>query len=238
MSSIVPNFVAGSSRPAVWATGFFVGLIVVCFSLPREANAQVGVFAEDGFGAEIGFTTGSEVTSTRGRIGIAQPIFEIGAGFSRRSEDASPLTVVDVGPYVAFYPFRQGGMLPLSVSISGSAKLRTFSTSERVNTRDEAATNGSALSIGIGLFRSFRAGEALRIIPTATVKRIRGLTRTGGLGEVQSEVEWGFTADLGLAFIYEFSDRAHVALTPTAYFVEEGSSFGVSATFVIPGEAE
>jgi hypothetical protein len=132
--------------------------------LTPSAYAQQGLFTERGFGGEIGYQTGDNVSSYGLDLGYAvNRIFEAGLGLQRQSVDGSDIKSTYITPRVRGYFLRQNPSMP--VSVWGEAKYHFVSYS------GDGSDNlsGSGWGIGVGAAHAIAAGETLRIQPFASL---------------------------------------------------------------------
>lgn len=209
--------------------------------LPLDATAQVGQYTEKGFGIEGSFTS-ADNSSTLG-VGagyVFQPAIEAGVSVARNSVDNSDITTTGIGPYLSVYPVRQGESFPISIILNGSYSFQTFSGSQIDQLESQGGSvSGNAFSLGTGLFHTFEAGESINIIPLAGVSYTQNKTKISGGGQTISDTQETTSLVLSLSFEFETSGSSSFVVTPSANVAENNSSFGISASLVLPsGESQ
>lgn len=204
--------------------------------LPIDSTAQVGPYTEKGFGIEGGYSSADNSSTLNVGAGyVFHPAFEVGVGIGRSNLENSDLTVTGVNPYVSVYPVRQGEQFPISILLNGSFSFQTFSGDlvDRIESQG-GSVSGNAFSLGTGLFHTFEVNESVNILPFAGVSYIRNETEISGGGQTVSDTEETTSLVLSLSFEFDLSDSSSFVITPTTSVSDENSSFGISASFVLP----
>jgi hypothetical protein len=217
---------------------FYLPLLFAFVLLPSEATAQIGPFTEKGFGIEGSFSS-ADNSSTLG-VGagyVFQPAIEAGLGIGRNSTDNADVTTTGIGPYVSVYPVRQDENFPFSIILNGNYSFQTFSGDQIDQIENQGGSvSGNAFGLTAGLFHTFEANESVNIIPFGGVGYTRNKTEISGGGQSISNTEETTSLALSLAFEFETSSSSSFVLTPTARVAENNSSFGISASLVLPSE--
>jgi hypothetical protein len=214
---------------------FAVTLALLLTSVPN-ANAQFGPYIEKGFGFGAGFSSSENTTQLGASAGyVFVPAFEIGVGVSRSSSDETDVTTTSVGPFVAVYPVRQSNDFPLSVYLGGSYSFVSFAGDAIDQLEDQGVDlSGNVIGVQVGVYRSFDASDTFKIIPYAGVGYSRQNTEASGFGESESNSEETTYFTVSGSLLFETSETTHFALTPSASFGDEDSSFGISASLALP----
>lgn len=149
-------------------------LAVLLFAAP--ASAQVSLWLQkgvSGFGFGAGVFRGKKFTTLTLGGGYSYQgwiDFDLDFGYRIFDEDtvggALDIKEYALSPAVQVHPLKQSKTIPISLSISASALYSTFASDNFV---DEEGGGTYGASLGVNVYRFFRLGESVGVIPAAGI---------------------------------------------------------------------
>lgn len=208
-----------------------------------EANAQgLGLYTQTGWGAHLNVSSSEDATQIGlGATWMVGPTLELGLALSRAEIQDGDLAATGIGPFIGFYPVRQAEEMPVSLRVGAGYTFQSLSGDAIDALEDlgiEVDATGNAFLLTGAAFHALDATPRLRIVPFLEVGYVRQKTEVeaSGLGGSSSDSDEEGQTYFGIGGGFQFltSGNNSFVLTPGILFSDGNSSFGLTATLVIP----
>ncbi len=217
-------------------------LILGCITSLTFAQSSYLEKGQNGFGINGGFSTNDDVSGFAGVVGYSfSGVFDLGVSLSRFGFDqqllGEELNATVISPYASYIVIKQDESTPVSFSLDGSyeRQIYTSDVSSDVLSNNDIDMTGNYFTIGAELFTDFEASDAMKIQPRIGVNYVTGeikLEDSSGSSETENNNTTVF--NLGLSLIFETSPSNSFVVTPALGIQDEGTTFGLSLSFIIP----
>jgi hypothetical protein len=215
--------------------------IVAILLSAAPASAQVSIWLKrgvSGFGVSTGVSKGEDTFTLGAGLGYSyQAWLDFDLNFQRTTFDEGALEEIDaaaygIAPGVQFHPLKQSKTMPISLALSATFT-KTWLTSDAFEGESGGGTTG--VIGGVSIYRFFRLGERVGIIPAASLNLNyikASLTDFDGNELIEDQTDTIVSVGLGAYLAYLDEGGRVWGLVPQVTITDDGAEFGLVLALV------